>query len=350
MESRKVDLLNIGLILLSLLAAFWMPFGVFLFSYAVLGPLHYITEINWLDERAYFSKSPATPWLLGAFVFLICLGSYYSEGAQNPSLAGFRAAMQQSFAGGFFRLLSASVVHLLFLSFVLGVSMGAFKDWKLRALIFGLGITVAFAFDRSQSYIILVGSMLPTIFHVSLFTGVFMLFGAMKSESRPGYAAVVAFILAHLVIVFWPIDAGQYALESGSKVSESFTRSGFSQVESHLAVMLGSINPGANFDLYNTLGVRLAIFLAFAYTYHYLNWFSKTSIIRWHQVSKRKLVWAAVIWIASIALYLYDYRVGLLALLFLSLLHVVFEFPLNYLSISGVFTGLGKKLKLTGRS
>lgn len=346
MESRKVDLLNIGLILLSLLAAFWMPFGVFLFSYAVLGPLHYLTEINWLDERAYFSKSTSTPWLLGAFVFLICLGSYFAEGAQNPGLAGFRSTIEQSFAAGFFKVLSASVVHLLFLSFVLAVSLCAFNDWRLRLLIFGLGITVAYAFDKSQSYTLFIGSMLPTIIHVTLFTGVFMLYGAMKADSRPGYSAVLVFILAHVVIVFWPIDAGRYALESGSRVSESFTRSGFNQVEYHLALLLGSIARGTDFVVSSALGVRLAIFLAFAYTYHYLNWFSKTSIIRWHLVPKRKLVWAVVIWAASIALYLYDYRVGLLALLFLSLLHVVFEFPLNYLSVSGVLTGIGKKLKL----
>jgi hypothetical protein len=30
-------------------------------------------------------------------------------------------------------------------------------------------------------------------------------------------------------------------------------------------------------------------FIAFAYTYHYLNWFSKTDIIRWHVVSQRRI-------------------------------------------------------------
>ena len=33
------------------------PFKLFLFSYAFLGPLHYLTEINWLSENNYFVKS-----------------------------------------------------------------------------------------------------------------------------------------------------------------------------------------------------------------------------------------------------------------------------------------------------
>jgi len=29
--------------------------------------------------------------------------------------------------------------------------------------------------------------------------------------------------------------------------------------------------------------------MAFAHTYHYLNWFSKASVIEWHQISSRRL-------------------------------------------------------------
>ncbi len=349
MDSRKVDLLNIALILLSLMAAFWMPFGLFLFSYAILGPLHYLTEINWLDERAYFSKSKSTPWLLGGFVVLICFASFFAEGAHNPSLAGFRAFVDASFAKSFFDLMVSWVVHLAFLSFVVAVALAAFNDWKFRILIVLLGIAIAYVFRSNNTYTLLVGSMLPTFIHVCLFTGLFMLYGAMKSGSRPGYAAVVMFVLAHLVIAFWPIDASQHFLASASPVKERFFESGFQNVIYQLGLVLGNVVPGTNFTLNSELGIRMGIFLAFAYTYHYLNWFSKTSIIRWHEVSKRKLVLALLIWVVSIALYAYDYRVGLLALLFLSLLHVVFEFPLNYISIAGIFKGLGQRMGIVAR-
>jgi len=344
MDSRKVDFLNIGLIVLSLLAAFWMPFGLFLFSYAILGPLHYLTEINWLDERAYFSKSKSTPWLLGGFVLLICFASFFAEGARNPSLAGFRAFVNESFAKGFFELMVSWVVHLAFLSFVVAVALAAFKDWKFRILIVILGIAIAYVFRSNNTYTLLVGSMLPTFIHVCVFTGLFMLYGAMKSGSRPGYASVIVFVLAHLAIAFWPIDARQHFLASADPVKERFFESGFQNVIYQLGLVLGKVTQGSNFMLNSELGIRMGIFLAFAYTYHYLNWFSKTSIIRWHEVSKRKLIWAVVIWIISIALYAYNYRVGLLALLFLSLLHVVFEFPLNYMSISGIVSGLGQRM------
>ncbi|MEZ4686061.1 MAG: hypothetical protein R3B47_08345 [Bacteroidia bacterium] len=53
MTTESVDKLNIGLVI----AAFGgdVPaFELFLFSYAFLGPLHYLTEINWLQKRSYF--------------------------------------------------------------------------------------------------------------------------------------------------------------------------------------------------------------------------------------------------------------------------------------------------------
>ena len=52
-----INYLNIGLMLISLVAAYILPFELFLFSYAVLGPLHYLTEISWLDKKNYFIRS-----------------------------------------------------------------------------------------------------------------------------------------------------------------------------------------------------------------------------------------------------------------------------------------------------
>jgi hypothetical protein len=55
MTVKQLDILNIGLMALSCMAAFLVPFELFLFSYAVLGPLHYLTEIGWLHKRNYFA-------------------------------------------------------------------------------------------------------------------------------------------------------------------------------------------------------------------------------------------------------------------------------------------------------
>ena len=80
--------------------------------------------------------------------------------------------------------------------------------------------------------------------------------------------------------------------------------------------------------------------IAFAYTYHYLNWFSKTSIIKWHAVPRRRTAVLIVVWHGALALYAYDYSSGMAVLYFMSILHVMLEFPLDYRT----FTGIGREL------
>ncbi|NNJ56220.1 MAG: hypothetical protein HKP14_08810 [Bacteroidia bacterium] len=94
----------------------------------------------------------------------------------------------------------------------------------------------------------------------------------------------------------------------------------------------------------STIGLKLQIFIAFAYTYHYLNWFSKTKVINWHQVSKSRLYGAIAIWLGSVALYLYDYKIGLAVLFFFSVLHVFLEFPLNHLSFVGIYKEIKNRI------
>ena len=77
-----------------------------------------------------------------------------------------------------------------------------------------------------------------------------------------------------------------------------------------------------------------------AYTYHYLNWFSKTSIIKWHEVSKNRIAVIAVVWLGSLALYAYNYDTGMAVLYFISVLHVMLEFPLDHRT----FVGIGREL------
>ena len=77
-------------------------------------------------------------------------------------------------------------------------------------------------------------------------------------------------------------------------------------------------------------------FIAFAYTYHYLNWFSKTSVIKWHEVPKLRLVFVLVAWLTAIVIYIYDYSLGFMVMYLLSFLHVLLEFPLNYKTVLGI--------------
>jgi hypothetical protein len=56
LTTTQINYLNIGLMIVSCLLAFRFPFELFLFSYAILGPLHYLTEISWLHDRKYFTE------------------------------------------------------------------------------------------------------------------------------------------------------------------------------------------------------------------------------------------------------------------------------------------------------
>jgi hypothetical protein len=101
-----------------------------------------------------------------------------------------------------------------------------------------------------------------------------------------------------------------------------------------------------NVYLYGSpLALAVMAFIAFAYTYHYLNWFSKTSIIRWHEIPRARAVTIVLVWLTSVALCLYDYRLGLQWLFFLSFTHVVLEFPLNHLTFVGIGREIGGLLR-----
>jgi hypothetical protein len=69
--------------LISCVTAYVFPFELFLFSYAVSGPLHYLTEISWLHDRKYFVNAgpeqrawPAQRFWLGLVVVRLAVMLY----------------------------------------------------------------------------------------------------------------------------------------------------------------------------------------------------------------------------------------------------------------------------------
>src|ERR1700744_725109 len=72
---KGINLTNIGLMLVSTLIAFIIPFKLFLFVYAVLGPLHYLTEISWLDKKNFFirQKTQIWPYVVVALLLTVAL-------------------------------------------------------------------------------------------------------------------------------------------------------------------------------------------------------------------------------------------------------------------------------------
>jgi hypothetical protein len=215
--------------------------------------------------------------------------------------------------------------------------------WALRAPIIIFCLASSLVFYKMPWAGILFGLLLPTLVHVFLFTFLFMWYGTLKSRSGWGYVNLVSMVLAVLVIAFYPVRPESLYLSNS--VVELTLASAFHQINYLINHWFGAMKDNQA-DLASPAFFKVQSFIAFAYTYHYLNWFSKTSIIKWHQVEKKKFVFSAVLWVVSLALYKVDYRLGFAAVSVLSLLHVVLEFPLNFVSIRAIFGAVMPKPKL----
>jgi hypothetical protein len=184
-------------------------------------------------------------------------------------------------------------------------------------------------------YTLIFGIFLPTLIHVYVFTGLFMLYGTLKSGSRPGYLGLAIFVLCPLVLIFWRPETGYVVSEFGRTTYHDFRF--LNQEILRLIGVTAKDQTQLQDVMYGSaIGIAIMRCIAFAYTYHYLNWFAKTSIIKWHKVPAQRLAVITGLWLASVGVYFYDYRVGFVALATLSFLHVFLEFPLNHRTIIGI--------------
>jgi hypothetical protein len=328
-NTDKVNYLNIGLMLVSLVMAFYVPFELFLFSYAVLGPAHYLTEISWLHERKYFTKGKYDFVFLGLAGVMLFLVIYMKQ--MIPSFDYFEK--HSEFKGHL-------TTGLVFVSFVAAFAMVLLKDSFHRFIAF---VVICFSAVISKYAVIFFSVFLPTLIHVYLFTLLFMLYGALKGRSKSGYLASIILVLCPVVIVLFTPNlnyVSAYALETYPQF-HAVNFYALNLFDSDLYTMPPGSQEGYNSLIhstyYSTLGLMIMRFIAFAYTYHYLNWFSKTTVIKWHAVPKKRLAVIAVLWIASVGFYAYNYRLGFNILFLLSFLHVFLEFPLNHITFIGIF-------------
>ena len=340
-STKSIDLLNIGLIFISLVIAFKLPFELFLFSYAVLGPLHYLTEINWLENKRYFIRSTKWVWVL---VFLAVLMTI-------PVLLRLPALQSLNGEKLIQRLSHFNVdifFSIFFLAFTFSICLVYLNKWQhiLLALIANVvGVFLILKFNLFS--LAFLGMFLPTILHVYVFTLLFMIYGTIKTKNVAGIISCACLLVCPAIIWGSSINTADYAISQN--VQTTFLKSDFQNVSAYIAKIFGALNDDGKFYLVSETGIKIQIFIAFCYTYHYLNWFSKTSVIGWNKnISKTKLAITIVVWLAAMSLYWYDYKIGFAALFSISLVHVFFEFPLNVVSIQGIFAGifrLGKPAK-----
>lgn len=313
MPKLNIEILNIFLILISGVLAFVCPFQTFLFVYAFLGPLHYLTEINWLQQRNYFLQNKTNVYYLFVPIFLIGCIVYI------PTLAQ----------------LKPTIPFLIFFTFLVAIfnspeNTKLYKNWKfILSMLVGSFATLYF-----KDYFKTVFSLfLPSLIHVFIFTGIFILSGFLKTRNKWSLITLILFLAMSLFLLNfnWKIFLSEVDILSKYQ--------SFEKLNQTLLILLGEKNTPEHIIYFSNLGTRLMQFIAFAYTYHYLNWFSKTSVIQWHKTTKTKIVIILLFWIVSVLLYLYNYKTGLYWLYLLSLTHVILEFPLDITSVKNLLKG-----------
>jgi len=176
----------------------------------------------------------------------------------------------------------------------------------------------------------MIAYFLVTIIHVLIFTAAFVLSGAIKQRSRSGLISFGIFVGCTVLCLASSLPS----LPPSESVRQAYRF--FEPLNLQIAIFLGL--PGNSIYEAERIGVMRLI--AFAYTYHYLNWFSKTSVIGWHMVSRPRALLIALFWFGSIGLYVFSYSVGFAVLYGASLLHVLLEFPLNAKTFGGIAVAL----------
>ena len=342
--------------LVSAVLAFLVPFELFLFSYAFLGPLHYLTEITWLKKRDYFTNDKkdyvflVIPCLVLSFISLIA--AY-----RNTALGGAFYEFCTSVFGEHFLDFSTVMIYFAFMA---ALAFVIFKNTVTKIIFLLVTFFMGFVLlkvstdtlntdpGKTSFFILFFAIFLPTLIHVFIFTALFIIQGALKNKSATGIASVVVFVACALSFFIWKPVFGFYNVTNYARDAVSMDGRGFVSLNAAFITLfnMGKVTMETLFQ--DKVGLSVGRFIAFAYTYHYLNWFSKTSVIKWHQVPRNWLVTVILLWVLSVVLYVYNYKTGLMALYFLSMLHVFLEFPLNYRSVIGIgqelkhFTGFSK--------
>ena len=326
--SKNIDLLNIFLILIAGVLAYIFPLELFIFSFAILGPLHYLTEINWLSSKNYFTTSKEYFWpfiAIAASLILVVPKLYLGLVEDHSSDISHLLSSLNYWSNG-----------AIFICLMLAIGLIYFRK-KRQLIIMGiLAIVGAILFNQFESYTLFIGILVPTVIHVYVFTLLFMLFGAKKSKSKLGFTGVIIAIAIPLLYSFIALDLVDYSFDDSLK--STYIENNLHTTPVLFAKFIG-LSDGKTFFFYEDLELRLMMFMSFIYLYHYLNWFSKTTTISWHKnlTMKRSIV-ILILWAIMLLLFYFDFKLGFLIALFFSFLHVILEFPLNILSIKSLLS------------
>ena len=152
-----------------------VPFELLLLSYVVLGPAHYFTEISWLHDRKYFLPP-----------------SRRRARARRRSRVA-AALIDNAIWFGFVMWTAFVACALLAAATTAAQSADARRSSRSA-------VTVTMVPSNGSSLAVL-GILLPTLIHVSLFTLVFMTLGRVPLGQQASQALLVVIYLAAIVLI-----------------------------------------------------------------------------------------------------------------------------------------------------
>ncbi len=327
MNTQRLDIINIGLMLLSFGSALLFPAETFLVAIMILGPLHYLTEMPWLEKKGFFIPSKKMVWLLVGMGVLIIFLQFGKD--LLPEGSGKWTFRTMGMLAG--------------ACFLVAFSLTMFKKLSLILVALVVILIASWFLSESPQYTQLFLNLFPTLIHVFIFTSAFILFGALKHKSKTGIASLLVYTVCTALIFLFTPSA------SDATLNPTVINLYYYQADIHMSLVsilnFPTIGPD-NYDLdnlifYSPAGITVMRFIAFTYMYHFLNWFSKTSIIKWHENSRFVLVGVFSVWIGVLILYWIDLSLSLNIIYVLGIFHVILEYPLNHRS----FVGIGQELR-----
>jgi len=302
MQGReKIGWADFAGLVVSGVAAAVAPLQVLLLAFVFLGPFHYLTEIAWLRKKQF----------------------YFAEGMISSRIYVLLAVVMAALTmlERVFRVdFTVWMVGLLLL-----VSLSVWVRNVYAILAIGVAAVVTAFYLRTWVYFVAV--MVPTLVHVFFFTWTFMVSGAFrdKRESLVKWMNPTLIVAIPLLLMLLPMH---YAAPSGVWLRGE-------------AASFGAIHFKLAGDLHHTMTLNTQLLndrvvagllrlFAFVYLFHYLNWFAKTELLQWHKVSRGGWSLIVLLYFYSLGVYVWNFRMGFVVSTFLSMLHVLLEFPLNW--------------------
>lgn len=306
MPSRSPHALDTLLLIICFIFAYYIPFELFIFAYAGLGPLHYLTEIPWLHSNKYFSNKGSSGWWLWLLAGAITIAIVTGIPRLGPAIS--------------------------FIAYGSAIAFTCVERKRAQICIVLLSISSAPILCMSEPVLFFFGLYLTTIVHVFFFTFLFMFRGWLRA---PSPAALVPPLLLLLLGASYFVNVPSAI---GYQISSDLLHR--ANILGDLHIRLANMITGSTRNWDNIVAAMR--FVSFAYTYHYMNWFLKTGVVGWHKVGKERLIIACALYAVALLLYLMDFGVGIKILLFLSMAHVYLEFPLNLKTIISISDDLPK--------